>query len=165
MSSERLREAEENLNDLRQQLAGKKRTLVTIAPEEEVRIEQQIDKLKAKIKRFEKEYWQILASESEMVDIPEPAPEVVVAEIVEKSGQLQTSQEYSDSDEVLEWLKKIHAQVSQPETTTAAKLKAVLSLMPPFVNLSVEWDIERERLLRTHFPTFTKWVEILVKKS
>jgi len=163
MSSDRLREAEENLNDLRQQLAGKKRTLVTIAPEEEVRIEQQINKLKAKIKRFEEEYWQILADESDAVDIPEPAPEVIVAEIVEKAGQLQTSQQYSD--EVLEWLQKIHAEVSQPETTAAAKLKGVLSLMPPFVNLSYEAELDTETFLRTHFPTFTKWAKKLAKKS
>ncbi|NEQ69684.1 MAG: hypothetical protein F6K21_30165 [Symploca sp. SIO2D2] len=163
MSSDRLREAEENLNDLRQQLAGKKRTLVTIAPEEEVRIEQQINKLKAKIKRFEEEYWQILADESDAVDIPEPAPEVIVAEIVEKAGQLQTSQQYSD--EVLEWLQKIHAEVSQPETTAAAKLKGALSLVPPFVNLSYEAELDTETFLRTHFPTFTKWAKKLAKKS
>ncbi|NEP63844.1 MAG: hypothetical protein F6K31_44295 [Symploca sp. SIO2G7] len=165
MSSDRLRQVKRNLERLRQQVAGKEDTLTTIAPEERVRIKIQIADLKAEMQPFEEEYWQILAEQSETVDISEPAPEVVVAEIVEKTGQLQTSQQCSD--EVLELLKKIHAEVSQPEKTAAAKLKAVLSLMPPFVNLSCEMerDIEIERFLRTHLPTFTKWVEILVKKS
>jgi len=161
MSSDRLRQVERNLTRLRQQLAGKEDTLTTIAPEERVRIKIQIADLKAEMQPFKEEYWQILAEQLETVDISEPALEVVVAEIVEKTGQLQTSQEYSD--EVLELLKKIHAEVSQPETTAAAKLKTVLSLMPPFVNLSMEWDTER--LLRTHLPTFTKWAENLAKKS
>ncbi|NER22643.1 MAG: hypothetical protein F6J96_18480 [Symploca sp. SIO1C2] len=163
MSSDRLRQVERNLTRLRQQLAGKEDTLVTIAPEEQVRIEQQIDDLRAKIQRFEGEYWQILADESETVAILEPLPEVVVAEIVEKAGQLQTSQQYSD--EVLEWLQKIYAKVSQLETTAAAKLKGVLSLMPPFVNLSYEAELDTETFLRTHFPTFTKWAKKLAKKS
>jgi len=163
MSRERLRQVERNLKRLRQQLAGKEDTLITIAPEEQVRIQQQIDDLKAKMQPFEEEYWHILADESEAVAISEPAPEVVVAEIVEQAGQLQTSQEYSD--EVLAWLEKIHAEVSQPGTPTAAKLKGALSLMPPFVNLSYEAELDIENFLRKHFPTFTKWTKVLAKKS
>ncbi|HEY9634776.1 MAG TPA: hypothetical protein V6D14_15345 [Coleofasciculaceae cyanobacterium] len=163
MSSDRLRQVERNLTRLRQQLAGKEDTLTTIAPEEQVRIQQQIDDLKAKMQPFEREYWQILADESATVDISELAPEVVVAEIVEQARQLQTSQEYSD--EVLEWLQKIHAEVSEPGTPAAAKLKGALSLMPPFVNVSYEAELDTENFLRTHFPTFTKWAKVLAKKS
>ena len=163
MSSDRLRQVERNLTRLRQQLAGKEDTLTTIAPEEQVRIQQQIDDLKAKMQPFEKEYWQILADESATVAISEPAPEVVVAEIVEQAGQLQTSQQYPD--EVLEWLQKIYAEVSKPGTPAAAKLKGALSLLPPFVNVSYEAELDTENFVRTHFPTFTKWSKALAKKS
>jgi hypothetical protein len=163
MSSDRLRQVERNLTRLRQQLAGKEDTLTTIAPEERVRIKQQIADLKAEMQPFEEEYWQILADESATAAISEPAPEVVIAEIVEQAGQLQTSQEYSD--EVLEWLQKIHAEVSKPGTPAAAKLKGALSLLPPFVNLSYEAELDTENFLRTHFPTFTKWSKVLAKKS
>ena len=132
MSSDRLRQVERNLNRLRQQLAGKEDTLTTIAPEERVRIKLQIADLKAEMEPFEKEYWQILADESATVTTPEPEAEVIVAEIVEQAGQLQTSQQYPD--EVLEWLQRIHAEVSKPGTPAAAKLKGALSLIPPFVN-------------------------------
>jgi len=163
MSSDRLRQVERNLTRLRQQLAGKEDTLTTIAPEEQVRIQQQIDDLKAKMQPFEKEYWQILADESATVAISEPAPEVVVAEIVEQAGQLQTSQQYPD--EVLEWLQKIHAEVSKPGAPAAAKLKGALSLLPPFVSLSYEAELDTESFLRKHFPTFTKFIKALAKKS
>jgi hypothetical protein len=163
MSSERLRQVERNLTRLRQQLAGKEDTLTTIAPEERVRIRIQIADLKGEMQPFEEEYWQILADESATIAISEPAPEVVVAEIVEQAGQLQTSQQYSD--EVLEWLQKIHAEVSKPGTPAAAKLKGALSLLPPFVNVSYEAELDTENFLRRHFPTFTKWSKALAKKS
>lgn len=83
---------------------------------------------------FEKEYWQILADESVTVALSEPAPEVVVAEIVEQAGKLQTSQQYPD--EVLKWLEKIYVEVSKPGESVAARLKGALSLLPPFVNVS-----------------------------
>lgn len=163
MSSDRLRQVERNLTRLRQQLAGKEDTLTAIAPEERVRIKQQIDDLKAEMQPFEEEYWRILANESATVLISEPDPEVVVAEIVEQAGQLQTSQEYSD--EVLEWLQKIYAEVSKPGAPAAAKLKGALSLLPPFVNVSYEAELDTENFLRTNFPTFTKWAKALAKKS
>ena len=162
MSSDRLRQVERNLTRLRQQLAGKEDTLTTIAPEEKVRIKQQIGDLKEEMKPFETEYWQILVEQSAIVAIAEPAPEVVVAEIVEQVGQLQTSQQYSY--EVLEWLQRLHAEVSKPEVPAPAKLKAALQLLPPFVNLSYEAELDTENFLRTHFPTFTKWSKALAKK-
>ncbi len=163
MSSDRLRQLERNLTRLRDQLAGKEDTLITIAPEERARIKQQIKDLKKEMQPFEREYWQILADEPATTTILDPAPEVVVAEIVEQVGQLQTSQQYSD--EVLEWLQKIYAEVSKPETPAAAKLKGALSLLPPFVNVSYEAELDTENFLRSHFPTFIKWSKALAKKS
>jgi len=163
MSSDRLRQVDKNLQRLREQWKGKEDTLTTIAPEERVRIKQQIADLKAEMRPFEEEYWQILADESEIGAIAEPAPEVVVAEIVEQVGQLQANSQHSD--EVLEWLQKIHAEVSKPGVPAAAKLKGALSLLPPFVSLSYEAELDTENFLRTHFPTFTKWSKALAKKS
>jgi DNA repair exonuclease SbcCD ATPase subunit len=165
MSSERLRQVEKSLTRFRDQLAGKEDALTTIAPEERVRIKQQITDLKAEMRPFEEEYWQILANESATTAISEPVPEVeiVVAEIIKQAGQLQTSQEYSD--EVLEWLQQIHAEVSKPGEPAAAKLKGVLSLLPPFVNLSYEAELDTEPFLQRHFPTFRRWSKALAKKS
>jgi hypothetical protein len=163
MSSDHLRQVEENLELLREQLGGMNKAKILAPLEQQVRINQLIRELRKQIRQYEEDYWQILADESATVAIPEPAPEVVVAEIVEQAGQLQTSQQYSD--EVLEWLQKIHAEVSKPGAPAAAKLKGALSLLPPFVNLSYEAELDTENFLRTHFPTFRKWAEVLAKKS
>ena len=163
MSSDRLRQVEKNINRLRIQLEGKEDTLTSIAPEERARIKLQIDDLKAEMRPFEVEYWQILAGQSETVAIAEPEAEVVVAEIVEQTEKLQISQQYPD--EVLDHLQKIYAEVTKPKPSATAKLKGALSLFPPFVNVSYEAEEDPEKLLRTHFPTFSKWAKALAKKS
>lgn len=163
MSVDRLPQVEKNLTRFRKQLHGKENALTSSRSEDWATIELQIEDLKAKMRPFEMEYWQILAERSTDVEISEPAPEIVVAELIEQAGHLQTSQEYSD--EVLVWLQKIYAEVSQEEPSAAAKLKGALSLLPPFVNLSYEAELDTENFLRTHFPTFIKWSKALAKKS
>jgi predicted nucleic acid-binding Zn-ribbon protein len=65
MATDELQNLEENIQRLKQQLAGKRNTLVTIAPEEQVRIEQQIEDLRRKIRDFEREKWDLIASDSQ----------------------------------------------------------------------------------------------------
>lgn len=171
MPNDRLYQVERNLRRLREQLANKEDTLTTIAPEERVRIKHQIEDLKREIQPFEAEYWQILADDSDELDshdlaVLESQAEVVVAEIVEQVGRLQASQEYPD--EVLQLLQKIYERVNQPAPTAAAKLKGTLSLLPPFVNVTYETEIDTEAFLRKYFPTFSRWsksvASLLAKK-
>ncbi len=111
---------------------------------------------------FEEEYWQLLATRSTQVEIAEPEAEIVVAELVEQVGQLQTSRQYPD--ELLQLLQKIYIEVSKPGTPAAAKLKGALSMFPPFVSLGYEVEIDTENFCRTHLPTFTKWYKALAKR-
>jgi hypothetical protein len=77
MDYERLRQVEKSLKRLREQLANKEDTLVTIELAEKVRIRQQIDDLKPQIKDFEQEYWRILASGSAELAVNEPEAEIL----------------------------------------------------------------------------------------
>jgi hypothetical protein len=163
MSSDRLRQLEENLQLLREQQGGKEKAKILASFDDQVRIDQQIREIRKQIRPYEEEYWRILAEQSGTVAIAEPEAEVVVAEIVEQTEKLQTSQQYPD--EVLEYLKKIYAEVSKPRTPAAAKLKGAVSLLPPFVSVSYEAEIDTENFLRTNFPTFSKWAKALAKKS
>jgi len=162
MSNDRLNQIEKNLKRLREQLAGKEDTLTTIAPEERVRIKQQISDLKTEIHPFEEEYWQILQEQAAIVEVTDSEAQVVIAEIVERVGYLQNDSQYSP--EMLDLLQRIYSEVSKPGTPAAAKLKGALSLMPPFVSLSYEAEIDTENFLRTHFPTFRGWAKALAKK-
>ncbi|MEP0872949.1 hypothetical protein NDA01_24335 [Trichocoleus desertorum AS-A10] len=163
MLSDRLSQVEKSLTRLREQLAGKEDALTTIAPEERVRIKQQISDLKAEIKPFEEEYWQILTERAGSSEIADLEAEVVIAEIVERAEPLQRNSQYSP--EVLDLLQKIYIEVSKPETSAAAKLKGALSLLPPFISLSYEAEIDTENFLQTHFPTFRRWARSLAKKK
>ena len=162
MSNDRLNQIEKNLKRLREQLAGKEDTLTTIAPEERVRIKQQISDLKTEVQPFEEEYWQILKEQAAIAEVTDSEAQVVIAEIVERVEYLQNESQYSP--EILDLLQEIYAEVSKPETSAAAKLKGALSLMPPFVSLSYEAEIDIESFLRTHFPTFRGWAKALAKK-
>jgi hypothetical protein len=164
MSSDRLRQVEEHLELLQEQQGSLEREILLTTGLAKTQAEQRLRlEIKPKLRHYQEEYWQILADESATVAISEPAPEVVVAEIVEQAGQLQTSQQYSD--EVLEWLQKIYAEVSKPGVPAAAKLKGVLSLVPPFVNVSYEAELDTENFFGRHFPTFRRWYTAVAKKS
>ncbi|MFM6513582.1 MAG: tetratricopeptide repeat protein [Microcystis panniformis] len=65
MSAGELQNLDKNIQRLKEQLAGKRDTLVTIAPEEQVRIKQQIEDLRRQIRNFEREKWDLIASESQ----------------------------------------------------------------------------------------------------
>lgn len=162
MTSDSLRQAERNRKRLREQLASKQDAWVTAAPEEKMRIQQGIDDHKQLIKRADEEYWEILADESSEVQITDAESEVIVAEIVSQAEKLSNSQDYSE--EVLDWLQKIHKELTESGVPAAAKLKGVVSSIPPFVGISYEAELDTEVFLRKNFPTFTKWVRGLKKK-
>lgn len=162
MSQDRLRQVEKSLQRLREQLAGKEDTLVTIAPEEKTRIKQQIGDLKAEMKPFEIEYWQILAQESAAVAIAEPEADIIVAEIVESVSRLEMQP--GPAAEMLPILLELREKLNQPQTSAAIKVKWALSALPPFVTLAAEGELDLEKFLQTHFPTFRQWSKVLAKK-
>jgi SNF2-related domain/Helicase conserved C-terminal domain len=162
MSNDRLCTVEENLELLRKQIAGKEKAKILAPFEEHARIELGIQELRKLMRPFEEEYWRLLVTRSNQVEISAPDAEIIVAELVEQVGQLQTSTQYPD--EVLQILQGIYLEVSKPGTPAAAKLKGALSMFPPFVSLGYEVEIDTEIFFHTHLPTFTKWYKALAKK-
>ena len=88
MSAGELQNLDKNIQRLKEQLAGKRDTLVTIAPEEQVRIKQQIEDLRRLMRDFEREKWDLIASESQEASFPDA--EVMVAEIVTELTAITT---------------------------------------------------------------------------
>ncbi|MFN7909698.1 MAG: hypothetical protein ACK5N6_17145 [Microcystis sp.] len=134
MATDELQNLEDNIQRLKQQLAGKRDILVTIGPEEQVRIKQQIEDLRRLIRDFEREKWDLVASDSQEASFPDA--EVMVAEIVTELTAITTEPpDQLASPQILELLNQILAKLNQPERSAAAKLKASLSTIPPFVSL------------------------------
>ena len=134
MSAGELQNLDKNIQRLKEQLAGKRDILVTIGPEEQVRIKQQIEDLRRLIRDFEREKWDLVASESQEASFPDA--EVMVAEIVTELTAITTEPtDQLASVQILESLNQILAKLNQPERSAAAKLKAAISTIPPFVSL------------------------------
>jgi predicted nucleic acid-binding Zn-ribbon protein len=134
MSAGELQNLDKNIQRLKEQLAGKRDILVTIGPEEQVRIKQQIEDLRRLIRDFEREKWDLVASDSQEASFPDA--EVMVAEIVtELTAITKEPPPELASAQILELLNQILAKLNQPERSAAAKLKASLSTIPPFVSL------------------------------
>jgi len=165
MTHDRLHQIEENLSLLREQLGGMEKTLITAPAEENTRLQQRIRlEIRPKMRQFEEEYWQILAAQADELAITEPDAEVVVAEIVQEVDHLAVSQTNPYPDAVLQILQEIRDNLNQPGTTAAAKLKGVISSMPPFIGVSYEAELDTEAFFRKHFPTFTRVIKGAAKK-
>ena len=163
MPINRLSQIQENLELLQEQLGGKEKALIFAPQEEKIRIKQQIRELRKEIREQEENYWQVIAQQTKTVEIPEQEAEIIVAEIVEEVGQIEVQRQYPD--EVIQILQEIRDKLNQPGATAAAKLKGVISSIPPFVVISYEAELATENFFQQHFPTFRKWAKVLAKKS
>ena len=164
MSSDRLGVVEEILTNYRKQLSGKELTLTTTPDEDKERIKLQITKLKTQMQPYEQEYWKILSEQSGSIEISEQEAKVVVAEIVNQVGKIEVSSS-TYPDEVLMLLRGIQDKLNQPDKSAAAKLKGIISSIPPFVGISYEAELDTENFLRTHFPTFISLINRAIKKK
>ena len=155
MATDELQNLDKNIQRLKEQLAGKRDILVIIGPEEQVRIKQQIEDLRRLIRDFEREKWDLIASESQEASFPDA--EVMVAEIVtELTAITKEPPPELASVQILELLNQILAKLNQPERSAAAKLKAAISTIPPFVSLTYEAELDTESTFKRYFPTFNR---------
>lgn len=164
MSTDRLHQLDENLSLLREQLAGIEESKILSPMEEAVRLDQRIKKKKKEIQAVEQDYWQTVARSAQQLEIPEAAAEEVVGEIVEAVTQIEAYPAPEYSAEMLQILREIRDKLNAPGSPAAAKLKGVISSMPPFIGVSYEAELDTENFFRTHFPTFTRLIKGAAKK-
>lgn len=117
--------------------------------------------IKPRLREFEQEYWQILATATGELAIAEPDAEVIVAEIVESVGRIETQSEIPA--EVRQVFLELRDKLNQPGTPAAQKMKWALSAMPPFVQVSGEGDLNLDQFTNTYFPTFRQWAGVWAK--
>ena len=159
MNKNRLNEIESHLELLYEQRREKEEAIIVAARGDKTILRQQLRlEILKPIRDYEQEYWQIIANQSNLAEIPETEAEVVVAEFVKGVGQLQ-----GENAEVIEYLQKILAKVEEPDSTAAAKLEAVISSIPPFVGISIRTELDLKDFLSRHFPTLMNAVQRLKK--
>lgn len=165
MPSDRLSHVSDRLDGLLEQLAGLEESHDLYPMEEQARLNLRIRKLKAEIQPVEQEYWQLLATQSASLTIPEPEAELAVGEIVETVTQLEVAPTIY-SAELLQCLQAIRDCLTQsdPKAPASAKLKGVLSTIPPFIGVTYEGELDLEAFFQKNFPTFRRVLKAAVKK-
>ena len=158
MSAAEFKSLDKNIDRLKAQLANKRDTLVTIAPEEKVRLQQQIEDLREQIRDLEQEQWQLISQMTGDLTITNEEAEPIVAELVTEVESVK-KQPDQFSPEILGLLQQILAKLNAPNTPAAAKLKAAISTLPPFVSLTYEAELDTESTFRTYFPTFNRYLK------
>jgi septal ring factor EnvC (AmiA/AmiB activator) len=155
MSAGELQNLDKNIQRLKEQLAGIRDAWTGARPEDKVLLQQRINDKRTEIKKFEREKWDLIASESQESSFPDA--EVMVAEIVTELTAI-TAEPPPElaSVQILESLNQILAKLNQPERSAAAKLKAALSTIPPFVSLTYEAELDTESTFKRYFPTFNR---------
>lgn len=165
MISNRLLQLETHLEILRQQQETLEREALLTTGLPKIQAEQRLRlEVKPKIEEYDKEYWQILANHANSLVISDKDAEVAIAEIVEHVEQIQVRKPDTYPDDVLHILQEIRDKLNQPGTPAAAKLKGVISSIPPFIGVSYEAELDTENFFRKYFPVFTRLVKGAAKK-
>ncbi|GAB4341593.1 MAG: hypothetical protein Fur0042_03160 [Cyanophyceae cyanobacterium] len=163
-AKDELANLEKNIHRLRQQLQSKRDVLVTIAPEEQTRIEQQIADLREKIAKLERDYWELLNQQAISVELTDDEAEPIAVEWVERAGQLAIDPPSDVPAEVLERVQTVAQKAADPGQSAAVKVKGMISALPPFFSLGVEAELDVAAFLQRNFPTFCNWAGALAKK-
>lgn len=153
MATDELQNLDKNIQRLKEQLAGIRDAWTVARSEDKVLLEQRINDKRIEIKELEREKWDLIASESQEASFPDA--EVMVAEIVTELTAITKEPPLElASAQILELLNQILAKLNQPERSAAAKLKAAISTIPPFVSLTYEAELDTESTFKRYFPTF-----------
>jgi hypothetical protein len=164
MDKARLNEIESLLQILREQKIGLEKEVLLCTGIQKIQTEQRLkSEIQPKILQYEKEYWQILA-QPRFIEFSDQEANVVFAEVVKEFNSIELK-ESAYPIEVLTLLTEIRDKLNQNDKTAAAKLKGVISSIPPFIGLSYEAEIDTENFFTKYLPTFTRFVKDKTKKK
>ena len=155
MSTKDIKMLEKNIERLREQIAGAQEALVLAERLDKPRIKQVISKLREELRDFDQEKWNLIAEVTSDSEIANDEAESLVAELVATA----TNPPDDTSAEVLAFLQQILTKINEQDKTAAAKLKGAISLLPPFVSLVFETELDTENTVKKYFPTFSRWIK------
>jgi hypothetical protein len=161
VSRRRLEDLEEILDSSYETLGTLEKKLAYASSASEINnINQTISReILPRIRKSENEYLQLLAAEANSFVIDENDADIAIVEFLQTIEQIQQSSIERNSNQVIQLLIEIRDKLNEPDKSAAAKLKATLPLLPPFVSYEVE--LGTENILQRMFPTFRR---ILKKK-
>ena len=155
--SDRTSQLQTQLKMLYDQLDGLEMAKVTSRDEDKVMLQQRIDLKWKEIREKDGDYVRSLAQQVKKQDLPEPIAIEIVGELVDELVLIQPK-----TDEMRSMLQQILAELQKPGVPAAAKLKVAIPLVPGFVAIELEGDMES--VVRRLFPTLVRTYKSLKKK-
>jgi multidrug resistance efflux pump len=164
MSAKDLERLEKNIERLREQIAGAQDAFVLAERLDKPRIKQVIAALHEEMRDFEQEKWDRIVEVAKDEIITDDKAQALIAEIVEVEGEIVSNPPADASATILALLQKILTKLNEQDKTAAAKLKGAISLLPPFVSVIYEAELDTENTVRKYFPTFSRWTKEAVDR-
>ena len=164
MSAKDLERLEKNIERLREQIAGAQDAFVLAERLDKPRIKQVIAALREEMRDFEQEKWDRIVEVAKDEIITDDKAQALIAEIVEVEGEIVSNPPADASATILALLQKILTKLNEQDKTAAAKLKGAISLLPPFVSVIYEAELDTENTVRKYFPTFSRWTKEAVDR-
>lgn len=164
MSAKDLERLEKNIERLREQIAGAQDAFVLAERLDKPRIKQVIAALREEMRDFEQEKWDRIVEVAKDEIITDDKAQALIAEIVEVEGEIVSNPPADASVTILALLQKILTKLNEQDKTAAAKLKGAISLLPPFVSVIYEAELDTENTVRKYFPTFSRWTKEAVDR-
>jgi hypothetical protein len=164
MSAKDLERLEKNIERLREQIAGAQDAFVLAERIDKPRIKQVIAALREEMRDLEQEKWDRIVEVAKDEIIADDKAQALIAEIVEVEGEIVSNPPADASATILALLQKILTKLNEQDKTAAAKLKGAISLLPPFVSVIYEAELDTENTVRKYFPTFSRWTKEAVDR-
>ena len=155
--SDRTSQLQTQLKMLYDQLDGFEMAKVTSRDEDKVMLQQRIDLKWKEIREKDGDYVRSLAQQVKKQDLPEPIAIEIVGELVDELVLIQPK-----TDEMQSMLQQILAELQKPGIPAAAKLKVAIPLVPGFVAIELEGDMES--VVRRLFSPLVRTYKNLKKK-
>ncbi|WP_017715956.1 hypothetical protein [Kamptonema formosum] len=93
------------------------------------------------IRKYEAEYWRLLAQEARFCEVPEEDASNAIVEVVREVELIETNSSASHLDnKVIQLLQEILDKLKEPKTPASAKAKLVLPLLPGILSYEMELD-------------------------
>ncbi|MCC5626033.1 hypothetical protein [Nostoc sp. CHAB 5715] len=127
----------ENLGSMEQVLARTYDARARIAINQQIR-----DDILPQIRRYEVEYWQLLAQDAPSCAIEEFDARNAIVHVVQEVKRIENKSSVHYPDDFMQKLLEIRDKLNEPETPATAKAKLALPLLPGILSYEVELDTE-----------------------
>lgn len=157
MSASELQSLEENIQDLKEQLAGKRKAWIRAEQSQKARLKQSMKDTQDDIEELEQEKREVMAAIAQDFPVDDQEAETIIAEIMEQDGKTLRNPPAELSSEIIALLQEILVKLDQLDVNASAKLMGIISTYPPFMGLSYVAELDTETTLRKYVPTFYRW--------